>query len=288
MGGKIKEGNAYSFGRLFREMVLPLFVYMLASTICSAIWDQVLLQMGYGADREGVSQGLSAFLDAISMIIGAGAMYMVARPIFPKQTVATPHEHLQDAADKQLSYRFTWQHAIRILLALLLGPSMAIAFNMLILYSGICRLSPAYSNAVTHLYAVDIFWGVILYGLIAPVIEEVLFRGIIYRRIRRFSGDILAATLVSSLLFALYHGNLVQGVYAFAIGLIFALIYEWTGIIFIPVLLHATANLCIYLLNTLAPSQVYAMIFSPAGCVVSLLLTAGCVYAFSQMHHQHF
>lgn len=48
----------------------------------------------------------------------------------------------------------------------------------------------------------------------APIVEELMFRGVIYRRLRRMAGVIPSAIIVS-LLFGVYHGNWIQAPYAF-------------------------------------------------------------------------
>ena len=58
-----------------------------------------------------------------------------------------------------------------------------------------------------------------LYGsILAPLWEEVLFRGYILRALRPYGRRF--SIFGSALLFALFHGNLLQGPYAFLIGLV--------------------------------------------------------------------
>ena len=78
-------------------------------------------------------------------------------------------------------------------------------------------------------------------GLFAPFVEEVAFRGMIYKELRTFSPVWLSACL-SALLFAVAHGNLMQGIYTFSAGLLLALVYERTGNLRAPVLLHILFN----------------------------------------------
>lgn len=61
---------------------------------------------------------------------------------------------------------------------------------------------------------------IFLYTLLfAPFAEEYIFRGLIYSSARTGFG-FMAANVIQALLFALYHGNLIQGVYAFVLGLL--------------------------------------------------------------------
>ena len=55
-------------------------------------------------------------------------------------------------------------------------------------------------------------------GLAAPIVEELLFRGLILRGLEPYGKRF--AIVASSLLFGLFHGNLVQSPYAFAVGLV--------------------------------------------------------------------
>ena len=57
------------------------------------------------------------------------------------------------------------------------------------------------------------------------------------------------ALAVSSLLFGLYHGNIVQVVYGSILGLLIAYTYELYGSFAAPVLFHGVANVSVYALT---------------------------------------
>lgn len=83
---------------------------------------------------------------------------------------------------------------------------------------------------------------VVLLGVcvIGPVCEELLFRGLLAGRLARYGQK--PAALVSALLFGLFHANLGQFFYAFALGLLLAYAYYRTGRLAAPVLLHMLFN----------------------------------------------
>jgi hypothetical protein len=86
------------------------------------------------------------------------------------------------------------------------------------------------------------FWAsVFLLVIVAPLTEEVMFRGLILRAFQqRFRGGV--AFLLSSMLFGLVHLNPWQFVSAFALGLMFAWWYARTRSL-VPCLIgHALAN----------------------------------------------
>lgn len=94
---------------------------------------------------------------------------------------------------------------------------------------------------------------VIAIFVIAPVAEEITFRGLIMTKLRKvFSAPI--AILVSALLFGLIHfmaGGVVTVIHAFLGGLIFALVYEKTQSILPAIVAHFFANIGGVLVSTL-------------------------------------
>ena len=76
--------------------------------------------------------------------------------------------------------------------------------------------------------------------ILAPIVEELIFRKFIVDRMVRY-GE-LTAVLCSGLLFGLFHGNFYQFFYAALLGIFFAFIYVKTGRIRITMLLHAIVN----------------------------------------------
>jgi hypothetical protein len=83
---------------------------------------------------------------------------------------------------------------------------------------------------------------VILIAVVAaPLTEELIFRGCLYGILRQIGGKFLAIA-VSSLLFALIHGHIpsLAGLVILSVGL--SLLYEKTGSLWAPILLHAAFN----------------------------------------------
>lgn len=78
-------------------------------------------------------------------------------------------------------------------------------------------------------------------AIIAPIVEEIIFRGIILDKLRPF-GD-KTAIWVTALAFGLYHGNLSQFFYATALGAIFAYLAIRTNTIRYSILLHILINM---------------------------------------------
>ena len=81
-----------------------------------------------------------------------------------------------------------------------------------------------------------------------PITEEILFRGLTYQRMKRMAG-MQWGIVLSSLLFAIYHGNLIQMLYAFPMALFLCAVYEKCDSIKGPIAVHMAANLSAVILN---------------------------------------
>ncbi len=81
---------------------------------------------------------------------------------------------------------------------------------------------------------------IISHVFLAPVLEEILFRGIILERLRRYS-DIFAA-VVSAFLFSIMHSSLQSIPFAFASGLFFSFLAIYTGSPLASMIVHFINN----------------------------------------------
>lgn len=75
-----------------------------------------------------------------------------------------------------------------------------------------------------------------------PVCEEIIFRGIMFNRIKEYTSKTVAI-YIQAVVFAVYHFNLVQGIYAFLIGIMLAYVYEKYETFAASILLHIFVNL---------------------------------------------
>ncbi|MBQ8639702.1 MAG: CPBP family intramembrane metalloprotease [Lachnospiraceae bacterium] len=138
--------------------------------------------------------------------------------------------------EKQKISLLTW------LLLIAAGACAAVGLNALIFTLGLDRmLANDYETVTGALYGQELFLEFLVMVLAAPLAEELLFRGILYRRMRTYT-SYLPAALITSLIFASFHGNILQGAYGFAVGILLTYVYELLHTIWAPVLLHAAAN----------------------------------------------
>lgn len=114
---------------------------------------------------------------------------------------------------------------------------------------------------------------------LAPIGEELIFRGLTLRYSKNEYGVVLACIL-NGILFAFYHGNLIQGVYAFIFGTLLAFLAVTSGSILPGILFHISVNCSALLAYTLLASDKFFK--NDTACVISfiafLLLSAGSLY----------
>jgi membrane protease YdiL (CAAX protease family) len=81
----------------------------------------------------------------------------------------------------------------------------------------------------------------LLAGIVAPFGEELLFRGVLYTFLREKWG-VWIGVFVSSFLFGLIHGNLAVGLTGFLLGIVAALVFEYSKSLWTAVIVHVINN----------------------------------------------
>ncbi len=81
---------------------------------------------------------------------------------------------------------------------------------------------------------------IIVVAIAAPIAEELVFRKALIDRLGRYGDKI--AIVVSAAAFALFHGNIIQFVYAFLVGLVLGYVYRKTGNILYSIIIHVLMN----------------------------------------------
>ena len=78
-------------------------------------------------------------------------------------------------------------------------------------------------------------------GILGPLVEEVVFRGVILQSYQR-TGRIVGSIVLSSVLFGMMHMNFNQFAYGAVMGIMLALLYEATGTVLASFIAHAVFN----------------------------------------------
>lgn len=101
---------------------------------------------------------------------------------------------------------------------------------------------PGYEEASEVIYSGSLPAQIGASVISAPFLEELLMRGLFYGRLKEALGMPRAAAVVSAAVFGIYHGSVVQGIYAFVMGLFFVWVYEACRSLVPAVLAHMVAN----------------------------------------------
>ena len=103
----------------------------------------------------------------------------------------------------------------------------------------------------------------IIVSLGGRIAEELVFRGMVFRTLRK-GFPFAVAALLSGVCFGIYHMNWVQGVYASCLGVVLAFVYERTQSILGAILFHMFFNCSSYLLELLGdvlPDGVLGLVY---------------------------
>ena len=77
--------------------------------------------------------------------------------------------------------------------------------------------------------------------VVGPILEEVIYRGLIYGKLRK-KHSLITSILVVSILFGFLHGQWNVGVDVFALSVVACLMRETTGTIYAGIILHMLKN----------------------------------------------
>jgi len=106
------------------------------------------------------------------------------------------------------------------------------------------------NNPLPSVGMVNLEWGILAFaiGIVAPIVEEIIYRGLIYPLLRQRYG-VKVGIVFSSLLFGLMHGFSFVGLFAMLAGVGFAVLYERTGSLAPCIIAHSVGNLASILLS---------------------------------------
>lgn len=98
--------------------------------------------------------------------------------------------------------------------------------------------------------------------IFAPFCEELVFRGVTMHQAKKCL-PFWAANLLQALLFGIFHMNMIQGIYAFCLGLVLGYVCNRGGSIYYSILLHMLFNFWGTVLSGLIPfgDTTFSLIF---------------------------
>lgn len=145
----------------------------------------------------------------------------------------------------------------KLLLTIPFGIAACLAVNMLISLSPLPKLFPTYENLAETIFQGNILFELVAVGVLPGIVEELIYRGILYKGFKKFV-PVVAANLISSFVFGAMHMNMIQFVYATTLGIMFAWVYERYKTLWAPMLMHMFANMFSVLMTEWEPLAEFA------------------------------
>jgi membrane protease YdiL (CAAX protease family) len=123
--------------------------------------------------------------------------------------------------------------------------ALAAGFGMALLYlAGQNPIALIRSSLPTR--PLDLVLLFVVGGLIAPIAEEICFRGVLFSFFRSYG--IVAAIVFSTAIFVVLHFNRLPATQVVG-GIVFALSYETSRNLMVPITIHALGNLALFALS---------------------------------------
>lgn len=123
----------------------------------------------------------------------------------------------------------------------------------------------------------------------APLAEEIVFRAMIFRTLRK-GFALWPAAVLSGIAFGVYHMNLIQGVYASLLGILLAYIYEKTNSLLGVYLFHLSFNLMNYGISFIWQQaglpELLQGLFTLALMAAAVPGLAVCIYLFTRIYRK--
>lgn len=134
-----------------------------------------------------------------------------------------------------------------------------------------------YTTLLESLVGGNVIVTVISTAVLAPLAEEIIFRELMTRKLCKVF-PFWFTNIIQALVFGIYHMNIVQGIYAFFLGLLFGYVAYRMKSIWASIMLHGIVNasglvLDIILPDALFESTVGMIIFAILCSAITLLLT---------------
>lgn len=203
------------FRDVLYEIIYPLAVFMAVRLLVGMVLGQLLPD---GANAAAISSSAGIFTAGLAITPTAKRIMMEKNNVPP---------------DKRHVVQYIIYYVGIILLAYL--------FTYLLNFFGLTEQGD-FANTGELQASASIPVSICCYGLLAPIGEELLFRACIFNSLQNYVKPV-AAIIISSLLFGIYHGNMVQFIFGSIMGALIAGGYHYFKHFRVAVLAHVVINL---------------------------------------------
>lgn len=230
--------------RMILRMFGPLLIaYLISGFVTSAfsmwymgqMWPEIQKAQEQGMDAMAITeQVMEKLLPHTNEIMAAAALVTIPVMII---LFLRDIKKRKAAGVAQPKKEKIWKYGAIIVLA----AAACIALNNLMLIANVTAVDEQYQQTARALYSSAFWVQIIGNGFLVPISEELVFRGVFYNRLKEVA-SIKKAAVITCLIFAVYHGNLVQMIYAGIMSAMMIFVYEKYGSIKAPIAGHIVAN----------------------------------------------
>lgn len=133
-----------------------------------------------------------------------------------------------------------------MVLPITLGITISLTYNIILFYLN----NLFHFTNVFEVGTLPIITQIICSGICGPILEELVFRGIVYNKLKKFN-KVKTSMILTSIIFALFHTNTVNAIYAFIVSFILINLYEKYKTLKAPIIMHIALNTTIILMLNL-------------------------------------
>lgn len=210
------------------NIIYPIAIYFVVTAVTLFALDFVLPE---NADSKLLRQ-------LITSLVAIPFLYSFYQP----DQIMRGKVKAKDSLLKQWKQALSSDKLVVLLAMFMIGGCFAVAWNNILGMLHLVEYSSSYEQVEQSFYTGRLLLEILALCIVIPFVEELLYRGIVYGRIRDSFGS-LVAIVASAVIFGAIHMNLVQFVYAAVFGLLLAWFAEKTEGIAGAVAAHMAANL---------------------------------------------
>lgn len=156
------------------------------------------------------------------------------------------------------------------------------SLNTLIYESGYLKDSfQQLESTFAPFYEGNFLLSLISISIFVPLIEEIMFRGLIQSELRKHM-SVAPAVLIQAILFGLYHMNLIQLIITVLMGIFLGFLTVWTKSILGAIIIHSVNNAFSFFLAWFEPetAQEHNLLISYIMLVTTTLILTGVMLYF--------
>lgn len=238
MGSKVK-----SFFTAFGYLLLSFVIQLVVSIVASIGLMVYYLVTNVSSNGESLEAAMADVDSMVSFVVGATSWILLFSSIITILVLILIYKIKKRKVKEELLINGT--KPINYLSAFLLG-ALCWFFNsaVLTLVSSAGILEDQFSktdNILSPLLEGPFLVAFITVGIIAPIAEEFLFRGVVFNTLKkRFSP--VWTIVIQGVLFGVFHLNLVQGSYATLLGMVFGYVTYKTKSLWPAIIMHIVNN----------------------------------------------